>query len=60
LYQAGTGPVGTTEGGSLEGSNVDLSTQLTNLIATQQAYSSNAQVVQATNQMLQDLNRLTQ
>jgi flagellar hook protein FlgE len=60
LYQAGTGPVGTTEGGALEGSNVDLSTQLTNLIATQQAYSSNAQVVQASNQMLQVLNHLTQ
>jgi len=40
LYQAGTGPVGTTEGGALEGSNVDLSTELTNLIATQNAYSS--------------------
>ncbi len=60
LYQAGTGPVGTTEGGSLEGSNVDLSTQLTNLIATQQAYSSSAQVVQAADQMLQVLNRLNQ
>jgi flagellar hook protein FlgE len=60
LYQAGTGPVGTTEGGSLEGSNVDLSTELTNLIATQQAYSSSAQVVQAANQMLEVLNHLSQ
>jgi flagellar hook protein FlgE len=60
LYQAGTGPVGTTEGGSLEGSNVDLSTELTNLIATQNAYSSSAQVIQAANQMLQVVNHLSQ
>jgi flagellar hook protein FlgE len=60
LYQAGTGPAGTTEGGALEGSNVDLSTELTNLIATQNAYSSSAQVIQAANQMLQVANHLTQ
>jgi flagellar hook protein FlgE len=60
LYQAGTGPVGTTEGGALEGSNVDLSTELTNLIATQNAYSSSAQVIQAANQMLQVVNHLSQ
>lgn len=58
LYQAGTGPVGTTEGGSLEGSNVDLSTELTNLIATQNAYSSAGQVIQAANQMLQVVSHL--
>jgi flagellar hook protein FlgE len=58
LYQAGTGPVGTTEGGSLEGSNVDLSTELTNLIATQNAYSSAGQVIQAANQMYQVISHL--
>jgi flagellar hook protein FlgE len=58
LYQAGTGPAGTTEGGALEGSNVDLSTELTNLIATQNAYSSAGQVIQAANQMLQVINHL--
>jgi flagellar hook protein FlgE len=58
LYQAGTGPVGTTEGGALEGSNVDLSTELTNLIATQNAYSSAGQVIQAANQMLQVVSHL--
>jgi flagellar hook protein FlgE len=60
LYQAGTGPAGTMEGGALEGSNVDLSTELTNLIATQNAYSSSAQVIQASNQMLQVVNHLNQ
>ena len=58
LYQAGTGPVGSTEGGALEGSNVDLSTELTNLIATQNAYSSAGQVIQAANQMLQVVDHL--
>jgi flagellar hook protein FlgE len=58
LYQAGTGPVGTTEGGALEGSNVDLSTELTNLIATQNAYSSAGQVIQAANQMYQVISHL--
>ena len=42
LFQAGQGPTGTTEGGALEGSNVDLGSELTNLIETQRAYSSNA------------------
>lgn len=58
LYQAGTGPVGSTEGGALEGSNVDLSTELTNLIATQNAYSSAGQVIQAANQMMQVIDHL--
>jgi len=60
LFQAGTGPVGTTEGGSLEGSNVNLNTELTNLIATQRAYSSSAEVVQTADQMLDVLNHLNQ
>jgi flagellar hook protein FlgE len=60
LFQAGTGPVGTTEGGALEGSNVDLSTELTNLIATQRAYSSSAEVMQTADQMLSVLDHLNQ
>jgi flagellar hook protein FlgE len=60
LYAAGTGPAGTTVGGSLEGSNVDLSTELTNLIATQRAYSSSATVIQTANAMLGTLTTLNQ
>ena len=60
LFQAGTGPVGTTEAGSLEGSNVDLNTELTNLIATQRAYSSSAEVIQIADQMLDVVNHLNQ
>jgi flagellar hook protein FlgE len=58
LYTPGQGPAGTTEGGSLEGSNVDLATQLTNMIATQRAYDSNATVVQTGAQMLQALTQV--
>ncbi|PPQ27616.1 flagellar hook protein FlgE [Rhodopila globiformis] len=60
LYAPGQGPAGTTEGGALEGSNVDLSTELTNLIATQRAYGSDATVIQTSNQMLGVLNTLNQ
>ena len=45
---------------SLEGSNVDVTTQLTNLIETQRAYSSNATVIQTGSQMLQTVNQLVQ
>lgn len=58
LYTPGQGPAGTTEGGALEGSNVDIATQLTNMIATQRAYDSNATVVQTGAQMLQTLTQV--
>ena len=60
LYQPGTGPAGTLDAGSLEGSNVDITTQLTNMIETQRAYSSNAMVVQTANQMMQTVDTLNQ
>jgi flagellar hook protein FlgE len=58
LFQAGQGPTGTTDGGALEGSNVDLGTQLTNLIETQRAYSSNAEVIKSATDMLDVVNHL--
>ena len=58
LFQAGQGPTGTTEGGALEGSNVDLGSELTNLIETQRAYSSNAQVIKSATDMLDVVNHL--
>lgn len=60
LFTPGTGPAGTTDGGTLEGSNVNLSTELTNLIATQRAYSSSATVIQTANQMLNTLTTMNQ
>jgi flagellar hook protein FlgE len=43
-----TGGRGTLVGGALEGSNVDLSTQLTDLIVAQEAYQANTKVVSTT------------
>lgn len=58
LLDPGTGSAGTTSGNSLESSNVDMGTELTNLIETQRAYSSNATVIQTADQMLQIANDL--
>jgi flagellar hook protein FlgE len=58
IITPGQGGVGTLDAGSLEGSNVDITSQLTNMIQTQRAYSSNAMVVQTANQMLDTINHL--
>jgi flagellar hook protein FlgE len=50
---AGTNGAGNLVVGSVEGSNVDIATQFSNLIVSQQAYSSNAKVVTTANAMLQ-------
>ena len=51
----GVGGLGQLESGALEGSNVDLSAQLVNLIVAQQAYQAN---VQGINVDQQDIQRL--
>ncbi|HKM63798.1 MAG TPA: flagellar hook protein FlgE [Acidisphaera sp.] len=53
VNSAGSGSAGTLLTGSLEGSNVDLATELSNLIVAQQAYSASAKVVTTADQMLQ-------
>ena len=58
LSTPGQGATGTIDAGQLESSNVDLTTQLTNMIETQRAYSSNAMVIQAGKDMLDTVNRL--
>lgn len=45
---AGTGGIGTLVGGALEGSNVNLSSQLTDLIVAQEAYQANTKVISTT------------
>jgi flagellar hook protein FlgE len=50
-----TAGMGSLESGAVEGSNVDLSTQLVNLISAQQAYQAN---VQGINIEQQDIQRL--
>jgi flagellar hook protein FlgE len=51
---------GKIAGSSLESSNVDISTQFSNLIVAQQAYSANARVMTTANQMIQALLQVIQ
>lgn len=50
----GTGGLGKILGGELEGSNVDLSTEFSNLIITQRGYQASARTVTAADTVLQE------
>ena len=52
---AGQGSNGQIIPSSVQGSNVDIGTELTQMIETQRAYSSNGKVVSISDQMLQDV-----
>lgn len=54
LWDAGDGPTGTIVGYAREGSTTDVAAELTDLIQTQRAYSSNAKVIQTVDEMLQE------
>jgi flagellar hook protein FlgE len=54
LWDAGDGPTGATVGFSREESTTDVAGELTSLIQTQRAYSSNAKVIQTVDEMLQE------
>ncbi|SDW92340.1 flagellar hook protein FlgE [Allgaiera indica] len=54
LWNAGDGPTGPVVGYAREGSATDVAGELTNLIQTQRAYSSNAKVIQTVDEMLQE------
>lgn len=58
LWDAGTGPVGDIAGYSLMESTTDIAAELTDLIETQRAYSSNAKIVQTVDEMLQETTNL--
>jgi flagellar hook protein FlgE len=58
LWDAGTGPVGATEGFARETSTTDIADELTSLIQTQRAYSSNAKIIQTVDEMLQETTNL--
>lgn len=60
LWDAGKGPTGSVAGYALEGSTTDIAGELTNLIQTQRAYSSNAKVIQTVDQMLQETTNMKQ
>jgi flagellar hook protein FlgE len=54
LWDAGAGPTGSIEGYVREESTTDVAQELTQLIQTQRAYSSNAKVIQTVDEMLQE------
>lgn len=54
LWNAGDGPTGLIQGYAREGSKTDIAAELTNMIQTQRAYSSNAKVIQTVDEMLQE------
>lgn len=54
LWDAGDGPTGEVIGFTREGSTTDVAGELTSLIQTQRAYSSNAKVIQTVDEMLQE------
>lgn len=54
LWDAGDGPTGDVVSFALEESATDVAGELTQLIQTQRAYSSNAKVIQTVDEMLQE------
>ena len=58
LWDAGDGPTGEIRGYAREESTTDVAAELTDLIVTQRAYSSNAKVIQTVDEMLQETTNL--
>lgn len=54
LWDAGDGPTGKVVSHTLEASATDVAAELTDLIQTQRAYSSNAKIIQTVDEMLQE------
>jgi flagellar hook protein FlgE len=54
LWNAGDGPTGEIASYTREESATDVAGELTNMIQTQRAYSSNAKVIQTVDEMLQE------
>lgn len=52
---AGTGALGSLAPGSLEGSNVDLANEFTNLVLAQRGFQANSRVISTSDEMLGDL-----
>lgn len=58
LWDAGDGPTGAIQGFAREQSTTDIAQELTQLITTQRAYSSNAKIIQTVDEMLQETTNL--
>jgi flagellar hook protein FlgE len=54
----GSGGLGTINASSLEGSTVDLATELTNMVQAQSSYEANSKVFQAGAKLLDVLNNI--
>lgn len=53
-----TGGLGVIQSGALESSNVDLSTEMANMITAQRAFEANSKIITTSDEMLQVLNNL--
>ena len=60
LKQAGASGVGTISSGALEASNVELASQLTDMIVAQRAYQANTKIIQTADTLLQSLDQIIQ
>ncbi len=60
LKQAGASGVGSISPGALETSNVELASQLTDMIVAQRAYQANTKVIQTADNLLQSLDQIIQ
>lgn len=58
LMDANTGGAGALRSSNLEGSNVDIAQELTDMIQVQRAYSSNAKIITTADDMLEETTRL--
>jgi flagellar hook protein FlgE len=58
LKASGDGGAGTISPATLETSNVDLSTEFTNLITTQRAYSASSKIITTADEMMEELLRV--
>ena len=54
LWDAGDGPTGSVKSYARQESATDIAQELTDMIRTQRAYSSNAKVIQTVDEMLQE------
>jgi flagellar hook protein FlgE len=55
LSAPGTAGLGSIQSGALELSNVDLSTEMANLITAQRAFEANSKIVSTSDEILQDV-----
>jgi flagellar hook protein FlgE len=58
FWDAGEGPTGEMVGFGLMESTTDIASELTQLIETQRAYSSNAKIIQTVDELLQETNNI--